>query len=1612
MNWKYIYHTLITCMLAQLPTRAQAPADYSIHLRGGTFTPENNLVNAPGLRLASLQSPGDSIAFCILQFEKILTQAEKSSLAASGVYILDYIPNLAYSALVRTNTSANTLTTMRGRAIVPLQPEQKMAPALVAGQVPPHAASVPGQVDVWISFPKIYTAMQVRSRLLAAGFTILSDKHQAYHILELRVPADRLRALAALPLVTYVQPVPSADKGFNNKTTANARANILSSSLPGGRNLHGEGVVIGIGDDSNPLQHVDFNGRIINRNPADGGSHGIHVMGTLAGAGIMNERYTGFAPKATLVVQEFSKILANTAAYVQDYGMVVTNNSYGGDDNDCSTFGTYDLYAQMLDEQAFRFPHLQHVFAAGNSGNITCSPYPAGFGNILSGYQTAKNVITVGSTSETGTVASGSSRGPVRDGRLKPEITAQGINITSTIPVNLYGNATGTSMAAPAVAGGLGLLYQRYRQLHQGADPRNALMKALICNAGTDKGNEGPDFRYGYGWLNLARALEMMEAGWYRNDSVAHQQTQVHTIAVPVGTAQLKVMLYWNDPAGNLLSAQNLVHDLDLSITDPYSATTLPRLPDPAPGNVSNVAATGADHINNMEQVVIDNPASGTYTVKVAGTSVAQHPMQEYVVVYDILPNVTRLTYPIGNERLKDGDAFYISWDANGNGNGTFTVQYSLNNGAQWTTIAQNLAPGIRQVAWTIPANTRSDQARVRVTDNGSGNTSVSEPFTILGVPTLTLSAGQCEGYAAIDWTQVAGATDYEVMLLNKGEMLPVTVTAGTSYVFSGLSKDSTYYFAVRARLNGKPGRRALAISRKPDSGTCTGTISDNDLAVSAVIFPAGSGRLLTSSALSSNAFIKIKIKNLDDADHAGPVQAGFFLNGVAGPLETISPAIEKGKTYDHTFASSVNLAAAGTYVLKVYVKKAGDAVAVNDTLTRIFRQLGNPAVVLPFTDNFEALAPQSVGAGQQGLAGSDRYDFTATTDAGRLRTFVNTGIAASGSRALTLDANRFYSAGNAGYLWGTFNLSNYSIAGSDVRFGFKYKNHGQKSNAANKVWIRGKDTDPWIEAYDLFASQNTPADGYKTSPGIEVSNLLFQNNQNFSSSFQVRLGQWGNTLTADSSSGAGYSFDDFELFTVTNDIQLLAIQHPGADACALDNAAEITVQVRNSSATDLTNIPVSYRIDDGQVISELVPSIPKRTTISFTFSAKANLAAYGKHRVRVWSSLGSDTFADNDSTGVELYNAPVVTAFPYEQSFESGDGYWHSAGRNSSWAYGTPGSPKITQAASGTKTWKTNLTGKYNDREDSYLYSPCFDIAGMQYPYIDFNLALDIEDCDPDPCDFLYLEYSGDGGAWTRLGTEGSGVNWYNKTYSGAGVWSIKDEVQWRRAGMRLPQGLSGIRFRFVFHSDGYTGYEGVAIDDIRVYNNTALPVNLLAFTAEKKLSEAGEAAFLKWQTAQEQNFDHFVVEVAAGDTAYLAGHFRVIGRVAGGRSAYAFEHRGTAQSGRNYYRLQMVDKDSSSAYSQVRVLDFRSTPEWIALPNPASGEFFVQGTAKAGEKVLIQVYDAAGKQRRKQQFTALGGRQFFRMDLTGADCPEGLYMLEVLAGREKYVLKVLKVH
>ena len=1414
--------TVLLSVLISLSLSSVAQTDYTLRLKNGNVQTQPNIkktvLDSFNLRASHFQRK----SFAIIQFESLPTEATKKLLSANGIDLLEYIPNNAYTVSISGSPSAEVLEQSKARSIFQPPAELKMDSRLASGNFPSSAIKITGTLDVWISFPKTFSPAEVIKNLNQLNFDVLSDQFQVYRILSLRIAANRLKELAGLPFIEYVQAAPAGDQPLNFNSRSASRANILNASIVnGGRGLNGEGITVGIGDNADVQTHIDFAGRLINRSAqALTSAHGYHTTGTLAGAGNVNEFWRGYAPKANIISQSFNGIILNAQAYVNDYGMVATNNSYG-DNIDCGYMGTYDLYSRLLDQMAFDLPELVNVFAAGNSGTSTCSPFLPGYHTVLGGYQSAKNVITVGGTTDTGYIGGFSSRGPVKDGRLKPDITSMGQSVGSDGPGNSYYYSNGTSMAAPAVTGGLALLYQRYRQLNSGANPKNGLMKAILCNGALDKGNAGPDFQYGFGWMNLLRSVDMIELHHYLIGSCSNATTNTHSISVPANTAQLKVMLYWNDPAASPLSAKTLVNDLDLEVTDASLSISRPQILDTANNKLTTPAVSGADHTNNTEQVVINNPAAGNYLAQVKGTAITQNSSQEYFLVYDIIPFQLKLISPFGGEGLAPstsaGDRVKIAWESYGY-SGTVTLEFSIDGGINWSTIATGIDINRMLYSWFVP-NVATDKAMIKITKEGTGETSITNPFTIIGQPTVMLDAVQCEGYINLDWNAISGATDYEVMMLQGDEMKMIATATGTNYTISGLSKDSIYWVTVRARINGTAGRRAIAISHQPNSGSCTGTISDNDLKIDAIISPT-SGRKFTSTQLSSSTAITVRVRNLDDAP-ASNFDLKYSINGGPFITENISTPITAGGMYLHTFNTTSDLSTPGSYNLVVVVKNsAADPVAINDTAVKLIRHADNQPLNLAtyFVDDIETASPSVYEKDTTALNGVERYDFLKTTAFGRLRAFVNTGIAYSGAKALTLDVNGYYSSGNTNYLIGTFNLANYNANTNDIRLDFQYNNHGQLPHPNNKVWIRGNDTQSWIEAYDLDDNQNDPGI-YKKSISIEVSDLLIANGQTFSPSFQVRWGQWGIVAATDKQNANGYSFDDIRLYQVFQDMQMLKIDAPIKSSCGLSTNSTIAITLRNSSNVLINNVPVKYRINNGGWITETIPSIPAKATIQYNFLTGADLSAPASYTVHAIVDLAADNFHENDTTTATVVNSPLITSFPYLQNFENSSGNWYADGKNVSWQYGTPASAKINRAASGAKAWKTRLQGNYNDMEQSYLYSPCFDLTGMTNPTLSFSLALDLEDCGAQLCDGAWVEYSSDGMTWNKLGAQGQGTNWYNK--SADQLWSIQDFTRWHVSTISLPAGLTRLRIRFVFSSDPAANREGIAIDDVHIYDN-----------------------------------------------------------------------------------------------------------------------------------------------------------------------------------------------
>ena len=760
--------------------------------------------------------------FAFLQFKKIPSADEKAKIQEKGIILLDYLPDMAFTASIPLTINPNELYNFGVEFIVNIQPEFKLSRELAIGNYPSHALSG-NQIELAVFAYKTIDQNDFLNTLKRNDFEVL-DKQVSRNGAVVKVNISDIKALASIAAIKYVEPVEAPPVKDGIKGRANGRANTLSSAP--GTGFDGTGVVIAVADDGG-IGHEDFRGRFTDFNTSQGGTHGDMTAGLTSGCGNLDPTKVGMGTGTYLNMYGISGYphVVNAISNLNSLGTVITSTSYS---QGCG--GLYDATARDLDEDVHDQNVLLHVFSAGNSASSSCSSIYGSlvasdgrrYGNITGGRKAAKNSIAVANLLYDDSRVASSSRGPCEDGRIKPDISATGNSQQSTGPNNTYLNAGGTSAAAPTTAGIATMLYQAYKSKNGNNNPNSALIKGIMLNTADDLGRPGPDFDFGWGRVNARRAYEVINNTQYINSSIAQGGNNNHSITVPANTKQVKVMVIWLDPEGSTSASKALVNNLDMTLSS-SSQTYQPWIlnTNATIAALQQNATRGVDNVNNMEQVTIDNPSAGTYTVNVTGSAVPVGP-QAYHVIYYFVPDEIVMTYPSGGEFFVPGETEFLQWDAFGN-TGNFTLQYSTNNGSSWTTVSSSISGAERHYDWVVPSAI-TGQALVRITR--SGLTGSSTAFNILGLPGNISVAANGGGNATVSWTAVAGANGYDIYSLGTKYMEIIGSSTTTSFNLTGLSNGGNNWYSVRAKHsgNGITGRRANAVqySHSTNAASCT----------------------------------------------------------------------------------------------------------------------------------------------------------------------------------------------------------------------------------------------------------------------------------------------------------------------------------------------------------------------------------------------------------------------------------------------------------------------------------------------------------------------------------------------------------------------------------------------------------------------------------------------------------------------------------------------------------------------------------------------------------------------------------------------------------------------
>ena len=642
-----------------------------LYLKAGTFDPVREPVPGPSWLHARSTHP-----YYVVQFDGPVLPDWISEVEDIGVVLLQYLPDHAFFAKVPKGAVDDLKGTEHVRYVGPVHPAYRIFPGLH------KELRSDGTMDITFLTWDAARSTAIASLVRADGGRVIQIDHDLV-VATVRTSAIRALVAEATLAIRWVEPwFPPQPINDNDARIANGRQDGDGALITDGghalwsynpttdafEGITGRNVTVTVADTGLDTTHPAFSGRIVeyfdydNDGEADPDGHGTHVSGTVLGDGSWRSsdigqdgKYAGLAPDAKLVVQEISFGASGPSSNqlgrdAEGQGATISSNSWV-----TGYYAVYNSAAESYDRLTHDASNVKtgdqpifYVFGAGNDGSSSGS---------IRAPSLAKNVLSVGATgndrwgSSQNTMIGFSSRGPVEDGRIKPDVVMPGHIVASTRSMepgansgwsrpgdgqNSYVYGSGTSMSTPGAAGSAAVITQ-YMRDEVGIEPSPALLKATLINGATPiTGYEYPGMDQGWGRIDLEKSLlETNNYHIYREDQQVELDmdtgTDVESMWFYVKNDQsLKVTLVWTDLAGTVNSAKHLINDLDLELVDPdgnkYSGNLFEN-------GISVINSTFVnDRTNNVEGILINIPKEGLWNLRIRAANIPSG-AQDYALV-------------------------------------------------------------------------------------------------------------------------------------------------------------------------------------------------------------------------------------------------------------------------------------------------------------------------------------------------------------------------------------------------------------------------------------------------------------------------------------------------------------------------------------------------------------------------------------------------------------------------------------------------------------------------------------------------------------------------------------------------------------------------------------------------------------------------------------------------------------------------------------------------------------------------------------------------------------------------------------------------------------------
>ncbi len=605
-----------------------ATSSGELRLRAGSFDPLKGVPTVP----SSLKARDGNEMF-VVQFVSQPLEEYRSMIQAAGGVIENYLPDNAYVVQVPPQRIPEIRAMPFVRWVGPLEPAWRLDESLVAGIA--HATLTTAEYNVQIAGDDRVRKQAVARDIQALGGVVLACP-DAGTIMEVRLEPKAVPQVAAVNGLLFMDL-----KGRPEPDMNNVRAITGADTIQAVAGYSGQGVNAQVIDGGFRATHQDFVGHVTVRNNSSDTSHGSSTTGIVFGSGKANGQGKGMLPDAQGVFTTYStgwtgaQRLSLTQDTVNTYHCVIESNSWGD-----SLTGSYTTISSYMDEIIFKTDLLicQSMSNYGNNSSVRPQAW-------------AKNIVSIGGVYhiDNQNLAddrwnSGASTGPAADGRMKPELCFYYDSIfcpTNTSDTAYTTGFSGTSAATPMSAGCFGLFYQMWGDGIFGNTCLGATVfdnrahsstaRAMVINQAMTYPNTQNDIErriQGWGLPNVQNIYDVRNSTFVvdESDLLQNMQSKTYRLYVAPGTPSFKATLdytdYWAAPNAN----PTRVNTLTLHVTDPTGIGYYGNNGMLATTDAPNVTAAGggADTRNTLQNVWINNPQPGVWTVTVSADALVQ----------------------------------------------------------------------------------------------------------------------------------------------------------------------------------------------------------------------------------------------------------------------------------------------------------------------------------------------------------------------------------------------------------------------------------------------------------------------------------------------------------------------------------------------------------------------------------------------------------------------------------------------------------------------------------------------------------------------------------------------------------------------------------------------------------------------------------------------------------------------------------------------------------------------------------------------------------------------------------------------------------------------------